>query len=271
MNQIYDTYTQDPDETFKMYVERLMKAKPKFGGTFATPQQGQDATSKATGGLLTGLFPEYADRMGGEGGGIDYSNPFGSTSSSSSNPRGNFASAEDVFRAQQFAQDLSGMGRGLGQLGGAVLGPAGMLLGLVPKAAEYSSNRQWDSFNRGIDSDAAARAEAMRLGGMGTYSDPRGNLGTVSNQALIDAYDREMFGTTGDKAASLGGMGIFSDRQGNLGTISNQGLIDAYDREMFGLTGAELSGGGGVDYSSPVGADAPGTDYSGYSAADLGR
>jgi hypothetical protein len=69
-----------------------------------------------------------------------------------------------------------------------------MLLGLAPKAAEYYSNRQWDSFNRGIDSDAAARAEAMSLGGMGTYSDSQGNLGTISNQALIDAYDREMFG-----------------------------------------------------------------------------
>jgi hypothetical protein len=39
-------------------------------------------------------------------------------------------------------------------------------------------------------------------------------------------------------------MGTYSDQQGNLGTISNQALIDAYDREMFGTTGAELSGGG---------------------------
>jgi hypothetical protein len=220
MNQIYEQYSQDPDETFKMYVDRLMKARPRFGGTFATPQQqGQDATSKATGGLLTGLFPEYADRMGGGGGGdSDMPSVNSGSAPSSYNPRGNFASAESVLGSQQFAQDLSGMGRGLGQLGGAVLGPAGMLLGLAPRAAEYYSNRQWDSFNRGIDSDAAARAEAMSLGGMGTYSDQQGNLGTISNQALIDAYDREMFGTTGAELSGGGG-GSPSD----FGGMSNQG------------------------------------------------
>jgi hypothetical protein len=243
MNQIYDTYTQDPDETFKMYVERLMKAKPKFGGTFATPQQqGQDATSKATGGLLTGLFPEYADRMGG--GGSDMPSINSGSAPSYSNPRGNFASAESVLGAQQFAQKLSGMGRSLGQVGNAILGPAGMLLGLAPRAAEYYSNRQWDSFNRGIDSDAAARAEAMSLGGMGTYSDQQGNLGTISNQALIDAYDRDTFGVTGAElsysslspesvAQSLAEAGYsdtggYSDNSGgfsdnSFGGMSNQG------------------------------------------------
>jgi hypothetical protein len=226
MNQIYEQYSQDPDETFKMYVDRLMKAKPKFGGTFVNPpqgqgqqgqSQGQDATSRATGGLLTGLFPEYADRMGG-GGGSDMPSVNSGSAPSAPGARGNFASAESVLGSQQFAQDLSGMGRGLGQLGGAVLGPAGMLLGLAPKAAEYYSNRQWDSFNRGIDSDAAARAEAMSLGGMGTYSDQQGNLGTISNQALIDAYDREMFGTTGAELSGGGG-GSPSD----FGGMSNQG------------------------------------------------
>jgi hypothetical protein len=195
MNQIYEQYSQDPDETFKMYVDRLMKAKPRFGGTFATPpQQGQDATSKATGGLLTGLFPEYADRMGGGGGGSDMPSVNSGSAPSAPGARGNFASAEDVLGSQQFAGQLSDMGRGLGQLGGAVFGPAGMLLGLAPRAAEYYANNQWDSFNRGIDSNEMARAEAMGLGGLGTYSDQQGNLGTISNQALIDAYDREVFG-----------------------------------------------------------------------------
>jgi hypothetical protein len=196
MNQIYEQYSQDPDETFKMYVDRLMKAQPRFGGTFATPQQqGQDATSKATGGLLTGLFPEYADKMGG--GGSDMPSVNSGSAPSAPGARGNFASADSVLGSQQFAGQLSDMGRGLGQLGGAVLGPAGMLLGLAPRAAEYYANNQWDSFNRGIDSNEAARAEAMGLGGMGTYSDQQGNLGTISNQALVDAYDRETFGVTG--------------------------------------------------------------------------
>lgn len=204
-----------------------MKAKPKFGGAFATPQQqGQDATAKATGGLLTGLFPEYADRMGSGGGDMPSINS--GSAPSSSNPRGNFASAESVLGSQQFAQDLSGMGRGLGQLGSAILGPAGMLLGLAPRAAEYYSDRQWDSFNRGIDSNAAVRAEAMGLGGMGTYSDQRGNLGTVSNQDLIDAYDREMFGVTG--AGLSGGYAFGSDGSpaSGYGTDSWSGGLDSY-------------------------------------------
>jgi hypothetical protein len=246
MDQIYEQYSQDPDETFKMYVERLMKAKPKFGGAFATPQQqGQDATSKATGGLLTGLFPEYADRMG-SGGGSDMPSINSGSAPSYSNPRGNFASAESVLGSQQFAQDLSGMGRGLGQLGSAILGPAGMLLGLAPRAAEYYSDRQWDSFNRGIDSNAAVRAEAMGLGGMGTYSDQQGNLGTISNQALIDAYDREMFGdlpTTNNVTVG--------------GPISNPNLQG---------TSLDTGGGGGGDYGSfsdGAAADAAG-GYGGY-------
>jgi hypothetical protein len=222
MDQIYEQYSQDPDETFKMYVERLMKAKPRFGGAFATPQQqGQDATAKATGGLLTGLFPEYADRMG-SGGGSDMSSINSGSVPSASGARGDFASAESVLGSQRFAQDLSGMGRGLGQLGGAILGPVGMLLGLAPKAAEAYSNRQWDSFNRGIDSNAAARAEAMGLGGMGTYSDQQGNLGTISNQALIDAYDRETFGVTGAGLSGGGGGG-----GGDYGSFSDGAAADA--------------------------------------------
>jgi hypothetical protein len=243
MNQIYEQYSQDPDETFKMYVDRLMKAKPKFGGTFVNPpqgqgQQGQDATSRASGGLLTGLFPEYADRMGGGGGDSGMPSVNSGSAPSSFNPRGNFASAESVLGSQQFAQDLSGMGRSLGQVGNAILGPAGMLLGLAPRAAEYYSNRQWDSFNRGIDSDAAARAEAMSLGGMGTYSDQQGNLGTISNQALIDAYDREVFGVTG----------------ANLDSERNPSAPVSYD---FAYAG-DNSGGNGGGYADSYGSSSYG-------------
>jgi hypothetical protein len=223
MNQIYDTYTQDPDETFRMYVERLMKAKPKFGGTFVNPpqgqgqSQGQEATAKATRGLLTGLFPEYADRMGG-GGGDSGSDPGGSPSgspSSSSTGRGDFASADDVASSTATAASLNGMGRGLSQLGSAVLGPFGMLLGLAPQAKQYYSDRQWDSFNRGQDSDDAARAEAQNLGGLGTFSDSKGNIGTFSSQAQIDAYDRAIFGVTGSGLAG-GGRGGFTDMGGGV-------------------------------------------------------
>jgi hypothetical protein len=244
MNQVYEQYSQDPDETFKMYVDRLMKAKPRFGGTFATPpQQGQDATAKATGGLLTGLFPEYADRMGG--GGSDMPSVNSGSAPRYSNPRGNFASAEGVFRAQDIADFFAGPG----QLARAA-GPVGMLLaGLGKWGSERYANSQWDSFNRGIDSDATARAEAMSLGGMGTYSDQQGNLGTVSNQALIDAYDRETFGVTG----------------ANLDSERNPSAPVSYDFAYAGDNSGG-GGGGGGDYGSfsdGAAADAAG-GYGGY-------
>jgi hypothetical protein len=196
MNQVYEQYSQDPDETFKMYVDRLMKAQPRFGGTFATPQeQGQDATAKATGGLLTGLFPEYADRMGGGSSRNTGEDSFPSTPNTPG-ARGDFASAEDVFRAQGIADFFAGPG----QLARAA-GPIGMLVaGLGKWGSERYYDNRWDSFNRGQDSNAAVRAEAMGLGGMGTYSDQQGNLGTISNQALIDAYDRETFGSSGSQS-----------------------------------------------------------------------
>jgi hypothetical protein len=232
MNQVYEQYSQDPDETFKMYVDRLMKVPPKFSGTFASAPQQSSETPSANKGLLTGLFPEYADKMGGGGGGVGDNGmpPVNSDSAPNSfNPRGNFASADDVVRADSLARGLANSGKGLSKLGSAILGPYGMLLGFLPGLTQSSANSAWDSFNAGQDSDAAARAEAASLGGVGTFSDSKGNIGTISNQALIDDYDRR----------------------------------------TFGVTGAELSGGGVAD-GSPVGADAPGTDYSGYSAADLG-
>jgi hypothetical protein len=194
MNQVYEQYSQDPDETFKMYVDRLMKVPPKFSGTFASaPQQSSEAPS-ANKGLLTGLFPEYADKMGGEAGGTDYSNPFGGAPSSG---RGSFASADDVVRADSWARGLANAGRGLANAGGQALGPMGMLLGLIPQGLSYASDRSWDSFNAGQDSDAAARAEAASLGGVGTFSNQQGNIGTFSSPETIAAYDREMFGDTG--------------------------------------------------------------------------
>jgi hypothetical protein len=167
--------------------------------------------------------------MGG-GGGVDYSNPFGGATGAS-NPRGNFASAEDVFRAQDIADFFAGPG----QLARAA-GPIGMLVaGLGKKGSELYANNQWGSFNRGIDSDAAARAEAMSLGGMGTYSDRQGNLGTISNQDLIDAYDREMFGTTGaEMNAERNGWSRSENESG--GSVTD-------------------AGGGSFDYSADTGYD----------------
>jgi hypothetical protein len=133
------------------------------------------------------------------GGGSSRNTGEDSTTAASSG-RGDFSSADTVMGLSNFANTLQGMDRGLAQAGGAAFGPIGMLAGLVPRGVNYLANRSWDSFNRGVDSNAAARAAAMGLGGMGTYSDRQGNLGTISNQALIDAYDRETFGSSGSQS-----------------------------------------------------------------------
>jgi hypothetical protein len=219
MDQIYEQYSQDPDETFKMYVDRLMKARPRFGGTFATPpQQGQDATSKATGGLLTGLFPEYADRMG-SGGGSDM--PSINTGSAPSGPT-TYATAEDVAQAKSVSDFFAGSGKGLSQLGGAVFGLPGMLLGGVasPLANRYYDN-QLNSFNQGqyvrtydtpdmmgpslpgLDSDYYAQ----------TYNTPD-MMGPMAPSAPV-SYD---FAYAGDNSGGGGG-GSPSD----FGGMSNQG------------------------------------------------
>jgi hypothetical protein len=188
--------------------------------------------------------------MGGESGGTDYSNPFGNTSSGGLSPssgRGTFASADEGASAASRAGSLANSGRGLANLGSAVLGPYGMLLGLLPGLAQSSANSSWDSFNAGQDSDAAARAEAASLGGVGTFSNQQGNIGTFSSPETIAAYDREMFGdlpTTNNVTVG--------------GPISNPNLqgtsLDTGGGTDFSSTYSDM-GGGSFDYSADTGYD----------------
>jgi hypothetical protein len=207
MNQVYDTYTQDPDETFQMYVDRLMKIPPRFGGTFVAPppqqpsqsQQQQTTDNNGVGGLLSSMFPEYmpgqkerlrADLLNGNNAG-DAGLEEGASSSSG---RGNFSSADSVMGLSNTANALQGAGRGFSQLGNLAFGPIGMLAGLIPRGLAYAADNAWDSFNAGQDSDAVVREEAAALGGLGTFSNAKGNLGTFSSPSTIAAYDRSIFG-----------------------------------------------------------------------------
>jgi hypothetical protein len=220
MNQVYEQYSQDPDETFKMYVDRLMKAKPRFGGTFATPQQqGQDATSKATGGLLTGLFPEYADRMGG-GGGSDMPSV---NSGSAPGLRGNGPSgltSADVDRARNMADFFAGSGRGLAQLGGAVLGPVGMLAGLAAPISNWNANRVSENYFN----DLQGRIDATPLTSGGGYDYAGAGVNPTfgaSNPYYGDVgYDGP---TTGPSFSPTGGGEGGGGSPSDFGGMSNQG------------------------------------------------
>jgi hypothetical protein len=225
MNQIYEQYSQDPDETFKMYVDRLMKAKPRFGGTFATPQQqGQDATSKATGGLLTGLFPEYADRMGGGGG--DSGMP---SVNSGSAPRGvtPYATAEDVARAKSVSDFFAGPGQ-LARVAGL---PGMLVAGLGNWGAKQYYNNQLNSFNQG---------EYVR-----TYDTPD-MMGPN-----LPGLDSDYYAGTYNTPNMMGPMAPSADG-GVVGGQSGVG-IDSGNFDSGG--GFTDMGGGSFDYSADTGYD----------------
>lgn len=90
----------------------------------------------------------------------------------------------------------------------------------------------------------------------------------VSTEDMTNQQNMAYFGVSRDATV---GEGISSPsvqaRALDGGDPMGPGAPGSIGREAFESSGG---GGGGVDYDSPVGADAPGMDYSGYSAADMG-
>jgi hypothetical protein len=125
--------------------------------------------------------------------------------------------------AKEYADSI---GRGVSFAGGLLgLGPLSGLIGVgakygIPAGLNYIGNRSYDNFLRDQDARAANVAAGLSLGGVGTYSDRNGNLGTISNQGLTDAYDRATFGITGAEMNAArgdsGGGGGFTDAGGGV-------------------------------------------------------
>jgi hypothetical protein len=158
---IYPTYQQEQGENFQAYIDRLMKVKPQFGGAFATPQQqGQDATSNATGGLLTGITANG----GGNGGGQDFGLSEGAPSLRGNGPTG--LTSADVDRARASADFFNANGKAVAQVGSALLGgPIGMLAGLAaPLANWHHQNVSRDYF-----ADLQGRIDSTPLTSTGGY------------------------------------------------------------------------------------------------------
>jgi hypothetical protein len=110
--------------------------------------------------------------------------------------------------------------------------------------------------------DAVEKSMADQMISSGSRSVSGGSVGEDWQRPPADM-------TGGVTAAPSAGSGYFSDNSEEMGAnVIVGGPISSPD--VVGTPIGDSGGGGGADYSSSVGADAPGTDYSGYSAADLG-
>jgi hypothetical protein len=185
-----------------LIADRNTAQQAKRQGLF-TSNMAQTPTTAIAPKVVDELFgDEYKRRTGGSS--SDTFDPFaGSPAQVGSNPFGP-ATADDVVgwsqREAAARANANAIAQGTGLLGGLMgAGPFGGLLAVgakygIPAFANYMGERSYDSFLADQDARAANVAAGLSLGGVGTYSDRNGNLGTVSKQALIDAYNREMFG-----------------------------------------------------------------------------
>ena len=128
-------------------------------------------------------------------------------------------------------------------------------------------DQQMDAISSSFD----AMSDANTLGGqLGTVSDESGNISTVSNQGITDAFDQATFGTTSSQmsaesaanAAQAAETGMTTNAQGQ--TVSNDASIAAQDAATFGDGGGSDSGGS--DTSGGYG----GVDSGGYSGDGSG-
>ena len=118
--------------------------------------------------------------------------------------------------------------------------------------------------------DAMSAAQNSNISGqIGTVSDASGNISTVSNQGITDAFDQATFGTTSSQmsaesaanaanAAQAAETGMTTNAQGQ--TVSNDASIAAQDNASFGSTD---TGGNNTGVDAGNGASGNGTGVSG--------
>ena len=245
---------EQQQDSFQAAINYLVanRKKPVFTnrGLFTEPAQETKPS------VMSGLFGDEYIRKPQDRDSGGFEQPFTGNPFSGKSPFGP-TTANDVARWSALEGGLRANPNAVGGIASLLTGNpvVGVLARYgAPALANYFGERSYDNFIADQDARAANVAAAAGLGGIGTYSDANGNIGTISNQAMIDAYDRATFGITGAEMDAS---------RGNA-NVSVSGPVNTSP-----LQGTSLDFGG-ADYSSSVGADAPGTDYSGYSAADLG-
>jgi hypothetical protein len=177
---------------------------------------------------------------GGGGGGSD-----GGGSGSGGNTDGSSVGGGQGISNSAISAGLAGMAFGeslAGKAISAVLGiPASTIAGLVGKGVV---DNQLDA----ISASFGAMSDAATLGGqLGTVSDESGNISTVSNQGITDAFDQATFGTTSSQmsadaasnATQAAETGMTTNAEGQ--TVSSNESIAAQDAANFGTTTSDTT------------------------------
>lgn len=211
------TAMPNPDQTFQQYIQMLLSQQPAaqkgFSSAFAgTGQQATQPSGMQAGGeggpttnITSGLFSQYLQDTAGGGDGIDA----GGGVASSSGGIGSFASANDVVAMDQAAALAGSMAgkQGIAEVVGLMTGnplAAIAVSQLAGPALGFMGNQAFNSFNQGIDFSNQSVQNASMLGGLGTFSNDAGVVGTFSSPSMVDAYDMATFGITGAGLAASG-------------------------------------------------------------------
>jgi hypothetical protein len=259
----YLTAQPSPDQTFREYIEELLKqplkAPSEFSSAFtgageqATQSSGGIGVGSPTTSVTEGLFSQY---LTNEGGGSD--NGGGTTVGGSSSGRGavdSFAGANTVIGLDQAAALAGTMAgkQGIAEVVGLLTGSpiASIVAGqLASPVLGFMGNQAFDSFNKGVDFSSQSFNDASMLGGLGTFSNAAGHVGTFSNQGLIDAYDMANFGITSG-GMNAGDYGGYVGPTGGLAE-SFDGSPSAPSANVGAQEGFDGSPGGGDSGSSKI-------------------
>lgn len=184
---------------------------------------------------------------------------------------GNPYSGKSLFATPTY-DDIAGGLKNLGTLnrnldnltaGGSFLGslfgmaaPGGLLMKYgVPFIADKYNDYQYGRYLEDQDARAAQVAATQgSLGGqVGTYSDKDGNIGTITTQDMIDAYDRATFGIT---SAEMDAQRAGANSDLSTGPGDSSGLSSGGGRGVDGMNGGYgTSYDGGSSYSNQDQAD----------------
>jgi hypothetical protein len=249
-------------DSFQAAIDYLIanRKKPVFTnrGLFTEPAQPDQPAPATKPSVMSGLFGDEYIRKPQDRDSGNYDQPF--TGNPFSSPQGGLSSLNRSAQFQNLASSLRGNPNAVGGIASLLTGNP--VVGVVakyglPKLFDYLGDRAYNQYGQ----------EMQQIGGE-LFNPTNPNLAALAyNDPNYDAY-RSDFPTGG-----------VTYSPGSPATFYNDPNYDAYRSDANVTVGGPVNTSplqgtsldfGGTDYSSSVGADAPGTDYSGYSAADLG-
>jgi hypothetical protein len=221
----------DPDQTFGEYVRELLATSKGFGGPFTQPPGQQQPSPTPQTSITKGLFGDYLG-TGGSGDGssagpsASSSSPFGSAPDAAVHGWGKAMDAMNTTQGKQAVATVLG----------TLFGPVGSIFGkAAPAIATAGYNNAMNNAMNALDATNNAFATAAAMPGIGTVSDAKGNVSTISNPAIEAAALNAMFGIGTD----FGNFGM-SPGASYGGSPGDGGVGD-------GIGGTSSSGHGGGD------------------------